>query len=46
MNEIICQCGQTLSKGNKYYEIEGEIWCENCIDQYINDKERIVGEDD
>ena len=32
MDEFICTCGQTLVKGDKYYKIEGDIWCENCID--------------
>ena len=46
MKQIICLCGQTLNKGDKYYEIDNEIWCENCIDQFLTEKEKRLEEDD
>jgi hypothetical protein len=26
-------CGEKIFDGDTYYDIEGEIWCEDCIDE-------------
>lgn len=46
MEQITCPCGQILNKGDKYYELDNEIWCKNCIDQFLTDKEKRVGENE
>ena len=31
---ITCShCGGSIYPGEGYYALEGEIWCENCIDE-------------
>ena len=30
---ICWNCGQEIYVGDTVYEINGEIWCEHCIDQ-------------
>lgn len=26
-------CGYKIYDGNEYYDIDGDIWCEDCIDE-------------
>jgi hypothetical protein len=26
-------CGEKIFDGDTYYDIEGEYWCEDCIDE-------------
>lgn len=28
-----CMCGEKIFDGDTYYDIEGEYWCEDCIDE-------------
>lgn len=29
---ICCECYQTIGANEKYYEIDGNIYCDECID--------------
>lgn len=32
--EICCECGAKIFEGDDYYNIEGIVLCENCIDKF------------
>lgn len=34
-DEVTCSCcGDTLSSDDNWYEIDGDIWCQNCFDSH------------
>lgn len=41
---VECGCGNTLYVGDEYYEIDGQIWCPECIDDFLSDHKKAVGE--
>lgn len=42
--ELDCDCGEKLYEGDEYYEIDGTIYCPNCIDDFLSDHRRKVGD--
>lgn len=32
-------CGEPIYEGDNYYDIEGEAWCEECIDDALKTAE-------
>lgn len=41
---VECQCCAVLHEGDEYYEIDGQIWCPECIDDFLSDHKKTVGE--
>ena len=40
-----CECKEDLYPGGIYYEIEGEIFCENCAETWLDCQKREVTEE-
>ena len=38
------RCGDTLFPGDDYYELGGEVLCEDCMDLVLRGMRRTVGE--
>lgn len=37
-----CECGEMIYVGDKYWNFEGNIACKECIDEVLNDYERMA----
>ena len=40
-----CLCGAIIHEGEDYYIFDGEIYCPECLDEYLNDHKYKVGDD-
>ena len=39
---VVCvcsQCGEGIYEGDEFYDIHGEEWCENCIEDCVRTAE-------
>lgn len=39
-----CGCGRCLEEGDSYYDIDGEAYCEDCANDYLEQRLKKVGE--
>jgi len=46
---VVClcwKCGEEIYEGDTIYEINEEIWCENCVDDCRSEAELYIPEPD
>lgn len=42
-NKVMCdQCGEYIIKGDNYYEMYNEVFCEDCKDFFIEEIRKVV----
>ena len=42
-SKVLCdQCGEYITKGNNYYEMYNEVFCESCKDFFIEEVREVV----
>lgn len=37
-----CCCGYDIENGDTYYDINGDVYCDICINEFINDNKYIL----